>query len=77
MIEGGEFPAPISLHENVEYVRTVLKNTIQFTGDKEGYTNVKDLPKNGEILKKNVKKNAFLLFNYLLKLSVWIIFVAG
>ncbi len=43
VIEGGEFPAPISLHENVEYVRTVLKNTVQFTGDREGYVNVKDL----------------------------------
>jgi rubrerythrin len=46
VIADGEFPAPISLHENVEYVRNVLKNTVQFTGDMEGYTNVKDLPKN-------------------------------
>jgi rubrerythrin len=28
VISDGEFPAPISLHENVEYVRTVLKNTV-------------------------------------------------
>ena len=46
VIADGEFPAPISLHENVEYVRTVLKNTVQFTGDKEGYKNLKDLPQN-------------------------------
>lgn len=46
VIDGGEFPAPITLHENVEYVRTVLKNTVQFTGDKEGYTKLKDLPEN-------------------------------
>ena len=48
VIAEGEVPAPISLHENVEYVRTVLKNTVQFTGDREDYTQLKDLPENAD-----------------------------
>ena len=44
VIPDGEFPPPISLHENVEYVRKVLKNTVQFTGDYEDYINVNQLP---------------------------------
>ena len=31
VIKCGEFPAPLSLHENVDYVRKILKNTVQFT----------------------------------------------
>ncbi len=48
VIAGGEFPAPISLHENVEYVRTILKNTVQFTGNREDYKPLKDLPSNAD-----------------------------
>ena len=48
VIEGGEFPEPISLHENVEYVRTVLKNTVQFTSDREDYKNLNELPQNAD-----------------------------
>ena len=44
VIPDGEFPKPISLHENIEYVRKVLKNTVQFTGDLEEYINVNELP---------------------------------
>lgn len=48
VIQDGEFPEAIVLRENVEYVRTILKNTVQFTGDREGYTDVKSLPKNAD-----------------------------
>jgi rubrerythrin len=57
VIADGEFPAPISLHENVEYVRNVLKNTVQFTGDREGYTQVKDLPENADFFTFQTKIN--------------------
>lgn len=46
VIPDGEFPAPISLHENIEYVRNVLDNTVQFTGNFEDYINVNKLPAN-------------------------------
>lgn len=45
IIPDGDFPAPISLHQNIEYVRDILKNTVQFTGDLENYINVNQLSK--------------------------------
>jgi len=51
VIPGGDFPAPIALHENVEYVRRVLKNTVQFTSDREGYKNLKDMPQNADFIR--------------------------
>ncbi len=44
VIPNGDFPAPISLHENVEYVRKILGDTIQFTSVKENYLKVSELP---------------------------------
>lgn len=44
VIPGGEFPAPISLHQNIEYVREVLKDTVQFTGLLDDYVKVNELP---------------------------------
>lgn len=44
VIPDGEFPAPISLHENIEYVRDVLGATVQFTGLLEDYVNIDELP---------------------------------
>ena len=44
VIPDGDFPAPISLHENIEYVRDVLSTTVQFTGLLEDYVNVNELP---------------------------------
>ncbi len=51
VIPDGTFPAPISLHENIEYVRTVLKNTVQFTGDREGYTKLEDMPADADFFR--------------------------
>lgn len=39
----GTFPAPISLHENIEYVRQVLNDTAQFTGSTTDYKNINEL----------------------------------
>ena len=44
VIPDGEFPNPISLHENIEYVRDILGSTVQFTGHLEDYINVNELP---------------------------------
>ncbi len=44
VIPDGEFPAPISLHQNIEYVREVLKDTVQFTGLLDDYVKVNELP---------------------------------
>ncbi len=44
VIPDGNFPAPISLHENIEYVREILSTTVQFTGNLEDYINVDELP---------------------------------
>ena len=51
VIPDGEFPAPISLHENVEYVRKILDDTVQFTNDKEDYIRVKDLPQDADFFR--------------------------
>lgn len=44
VIADGKFPEPISLHENINYVRDVLGTTVQFTGHLEEYVNVNELP---------------------------------
>ena len=44
VIPDGTFPAPISLHENIQYVRDILDTTVQFTGHLEDYINVNELP---------------------------------
>ena len=44
----GEFPPPVSLHRNIDYVRDVLFNTVQFTSVKEDYEKIEDLPGNAD-----------------------------
>jgi hypothetical protein len=51
VIKDGEFPAPISLHENIEYVRRILRDTVQYTTDKDCYLRVKDLPEDADFFK--------------------------
>ncbi len=51
VIKDGKFPAPISLHENVDYVRNILKNTVQYTTDKDEYKRIRELPKNADFFK--------------------------
>lgn len=45
VIPDGKFPTLLSLGPNIEYVRDVLKNTANYTGNRENYTCVCDLPK--------------------------------
>jgi len=51
VIPDGEFPAPVTLHENVDYVRKILGDTVQYTSDKESYVKVKDLPSDADFFK--------------------------
>lgn len=44
VIPDGTFPELISLHENKEYIRSILADTVNNTADLEGYSNVKTLP---------------------------------
>lgn len=48
VIPDGEFPAPICLHENIEYVRQILGTTVQFTGCREDYERLEKLPNNAD-----------------------------
>jgi len=51
VIKNGEFPAPISLHENIDYVRKILGETVQYTSDRETYIRVKDLLKDADFFR--------------------------
>ena len=51
VIPDGSFPPPISLHENIEYVREVLGNTVQFTGVREEYEKLENLPDNADFFR--------------------------
>ncbi len=54
---GGDFPAPIKLESNIEYVREVLKNTVHNTGCMEGYCPVSELDKDANFFKYNKTAN--------------------
>ena len=43
VIPDGNFPKPLCLHENIEYVRQILGSTVQYTSDKEQYKRLEDL----------------------------------
>ena len=45
VIPDGRFPKLLNLGPNIEYVRNVLKNTVNLTAICENYINVNDLPK--------------------------------
>ena len=51
VIPDGNFPAPLCLHENIDYVRDVLKNTVQFTGCREEYERIEDLNDGADFFK--------------------------
>jgi len=56
---GAEFPELLRFGENIDYIRGVLRSTINHTGYKEEYIDVKELPDNYEFFKYNstVTKN--------------------
>ena len=51
VIPDGEFPAPLKIGENIDYVRGILHDTVQFTTIKEDYEKVEDLSPNSEFFK--------------------------
>ena len=51
VIKDGEFPAPISLHENIDYVRKILNDTVQYTTVKDAYKRVRDLPDDADFFR--------------------------
>ena len=51
VIPDGNFPAPLCLHENISYVREVLKNTVQFTGHREEYERIEKLSDSADFFK--------------------------
>lgn len=51
VIPDGNFPAPLSLHENIDYVRCILKNTVQFTGCREDYKKVCELNEDADFFR--------------------------
>ena len=51
VIPDGKFPAPLTLHENIEYVRDILGTTVQFTSVREDYEKVDDLPSDADFFK--------------------------
>ena len=57
VIPEGEFPELIKLQSNIEYVRKILKNTVENTADREGYININDLESNANFFKYQNKVN--------------------
>lgn len=55
VILDAEFPSPISLHENIDYVRNILSSTAQFTGNADGYKNISELSENARFFEYNKK----------------------
>ena len=51
VIPCGDFPAPISLHENIEYVRKILNDTVQYTSKREDYVKVSRLDKDADFFR--------------------------
>lgn len=51
VIPCGEFPSPICLHENVDYVRKILAGTVQYTSKREDYVRVESLPENADFFR--------------------------
>ncbi len=44
----GEFPEPLKLGTNKEYIRKVLEETITLTGNREDYIDIADLPRDAD-----------------------------
>jgi len=51
VIPDGKFPRPLSLHENIDYVRDVLADTVQFTGHREEYERLENLPHDADFFR--------------------------
>ncbi len=51
VIPDGEFPAPLSLHENIEYVRCILGSTVQYTSVCDEYKTIDQLSPNDDFFR--------------------------
>ena len=51
VIKDPEFPKPLSLHENKDYVRKILGDTVQYTSNREDYVRVRDLPDDADFFR--------------------------
>lgn len=51
VLKSGEFPQPLSLHENIDYVRGILSSTAQYTSVRNDYKNVDELDKNADFFR--------------------------
>ena len=51
VIKDPEFPEPLSLHENIDYVRKILGETVQYTSNRENYVRVKSLPEDADFFR--------------------------
>ncbi len=51
VIKDQEFPASLSLHENIDYVRKILGETVQYTSKREEYARVRDLPDDADFFR--------------------------
>ncbi len=57
VIPNGEFPELLKLKSNIEYVRKILKNTVERTAHREGYVNINDVPENADFFSYQKKVN--------------------
>ncbi len=51
VIKDPEFPEPLRLHENIEYVRKILGETVQYTSKREDYVRVRALPDDADFFR--------------------------
>ena len=51
VIKDASFPAPLCLHENIDYVRKILGETVQYTSCRENYVKLKDLPADADFFR--------------------------
>ncbi len=57
VIPDGNFPELVAFKSNTEYIRKILKNTVENTADREGYCNINDIPDNANFFKYQNKAN--------------------
>jgi hypothetical protein len=58
IISNPEFPEPVCLHQNVDYVRSVIENTVQYTSKLTDYKNIDSLEKNDRFFVYNNQFNS-------------------
>ena len=50
---GGDFPEPLKLEENIDYIREVIAKTVTLTKDREDYVEVADISEKSDFKKYN------------------------